>query len=159
MDVAKGRASDILVIRLCRGEDLTESIYQACERYGIRNAAIVSMVGSLKRAVFYDPRPDERDPSGVAYGDPIYVEYPAELLSGNGEICHRDDGSLSLHVHAVFADSQGRAFGGHIMGPGNETLNTLNIFLQVIDGVDMGFAYDPVLEIPAFHPVEREGGA
>jgi len=156
MDVAKGRTSEMLVIRLCRGDDLMESIYAACEKYGVKNGVIVSIVGSVKEAVFFDPEPNDADPSGIAYGDPIYVRYPAEFLSGNGEICHKEDGSLSVHIHAVFSDSTGKAYGGHIVGPGNKALNTLNIFIQIIEGVDMGFAFDPATGNPAFHPVEIE---
>jgi len=157
MNVAKGTIRDILVIRLRRGDDMMGSIKEACLAHGVKNAVIISMVGSLNGATYYDPRFDPNDKSGISYGAPLVLESPAELLTAQGEICHREDGELSIHIHATFADSKGRAVGGHIIGEGNKCLNTLNIFIGVIDGVDMGFAWDEVLGMPAFCPKEVAG--
>jgi predicted DNA-binding protein with PD1-like motif len=55
-------------------------------------------------------------------------------------------------LHATFADSQGNAYGGHISGFPNEALNTVNIFVRVIDGVDMSYEYDDLLDGMVFCP-------
>lgn len=154
MDSAIAAIRRVLVLRLKRGEDLMDSLYEACGRYQINSAVIMSMIGSVQEAEFYDPRPDDTDPAGVSYGEPIRVAYPAELLSANGEITHLDDGSTSIHVHALFADRDGRVSGGHLMRGGNKALNTVNIFIGILEGIDMGVKYDPVLEAPVFCPKE-----
>ena len=110
MDTAIAKIQRVLTIRLHRGEDLMGSIHAACEAYNITAGVILSVVGSVHDAVFYDPRVDDSDPAGVAYGEPIRVEYPAEVLSANGEITHLADGSRSVHVHAIFASSDGKVF-------------------------------------------------
>jgi predicted DNA-binding protein with PD1-like motif len=157
MFVAKGKIKEILVLRLVRGEDLCGGITKACEKYGIKNAVIISIVGSLDGASFYDPIINSKDPSGISYADPITMEKPVEVLSAQGEICHTVDGAIALHVHATFADSAGKCYGGHLIGEDNKVLNVLNIFIGIIEGVDMGFAYEEVLGADSFCPKEISG--
>jgi hypothetical protein len=45
----------------------------------------------------------------------------------------------------MMRDLQGNAYGGHLAGEGNQALNTVNIFIGVIEGVDMGFEWDDIL--------------
>ena len=156
MDKAIARISRVLVLRLCRGEDIMGSIRAACEEHNIRAACIMSMVGSVQEAVFYDPRPDDSNPAGISYGDPLYVRYPAELISAHGEINILENRERSIHVHAAFADSEGRVSGGHLMGEGNKALNTVNIFIGIMDEVEFGVKYDPVLQAPCFCPREAK---
>ena len=152
MDKAIAKIDHVLVLRLCRGEDIVGSIRAACDEYDIRAACIMSMVGSVQEAVFYDPRPDDADPAGISYGDPIYVKYPAELIGAHGEINELENGETSIHIHAAFADSCGHLSGGHLMGEGNKVLNTVNIFIGIMDEVEFGVKYDPVLQAPCFCP-------
>ena len=154
MDKAIAGISRVLVLRLCRGEDIMGSIRAACEEYDVRAACIMSMVGSVQEAVFFDPRPDSGDPSGISYGDPIHVGYPAELISAHGEINILEDGTRGIHIHAAFADMEGRVSGGHLMGEGNKVLNTVNIFIGIMDDVEFGVKYDPALRAPCFCPRE-----
>lgn len=152
MDKAIARIDRVLILRLCRGEDIVGSIRSACAEHNIQAACIMSMVGSVQEAVFYDPRPDDTDPAGISYGEPIYVRYPAELIGAHGEISRLADGKTSIHIHAAFADTRGRLSGGHLMGEGNKVLNTVNIFIGIMDGVELGVKYDPVLQAPCFCP-------
>jgi predicted DNA-binding protein with PD1-like motif len=154
MKMAKGKINDILVIRLQRGDDLIGGVTQACREYGIKNGVIVSMVGSLNGVAYYDPVINPKVKSWISYADPIYLECPAQLLNGHGEICHREDGELDIHIHATFADSKGNAYGGHLAGEGNKVLNTVNIFISVIEGVDMGFEWEDILDQMSFCPKE-----
>jgi predicted DNA-binding protein with PD1-like motif len=152
--IAKGRLREVIVLRLVRGEDLRGGIFKACEKYGVINGVIISIVGSLNGASYYDPVMNEQDPSGVSYADAIELSGPVEVLSAQGEICHSADGTIQLHVHATFADSEGRAYGGHLIGEENKVLNVLNVFIGIIEGVDMGFAYEDVLGADSFCPRE-----
>jgi predicted DNA-binding protein with PD1-like motif len=145
METAKGKISAILVIRLQRGEDILGSIKQTCQKYDVKNAVIISMIGSMNGASFYDPIFNSKAKCGFSYADPIYLECPAQLLSAHGEICHDEEGEICVHIHATFADSKGNAYGGHLAAEGNQVLNTVNISIGVIEGVDMGFKWDDVI--------------
>jgi predicted DNA-binding protein with PD1-like motif len=145
MEMAKGKTIDTLVLRLQRGEDVMESIKQACRKYGVKNGVIKSMVGSLKGAIYFDPIINPKVKCFISYADPIFLECPVQLLSGHGEICHEEDGELNVHIHATLADSKGNAYGGHLADEGNLALNTVNIFIDVIEGVDMSYAWDDVI--------------
>ena len=155
MDTALASIHNVLAIRLCRGEDLMGSIRAACEQYNINAGCIISVVGSVQEAVFFDPRPDPRDPAGISYGDPIYVPYPAEVICAHGEINLLENGERSIHIHAAFADSQGNVKAGHLMSEGNKALNTVNIFIALLDDVEFGVKYDPVLQAPCFCPRQK----
>jgi predicted DNA-binding protein with PD1-like motif len=154
MNMAKGKISDILVLRLQRGEEIIESIKQACLKYDIKNAVILSMIGNLNGATYYDPVINPKVKSFVSYADPISLECPVQLLSAHGEICHIEDGELSIHLHATFADSEGNAYGGNLTPDGNPALCTVNIFIGVVAGVDMRFEWDDILGGKFFCPKE-----
>ena len=151
MKLAKGNINEVLVIRLQRGDDMVEGIKKACEMNGVKNAVVISMVGSLDGAQFACPHIDPHDKSGISQST-ITLESPAQLLTAQGEVCHHENGELSVHLHATFVDSKGNAHGGHIKGEGNKVLNTLNVFIGVIDGVDMGFEWDEELGEMQFYP-------
>lgn len=151
MKIANGTINKVLVARLQRGEDVTEGIKKVCEANGVKNAVIISMIGSLYGARYTGPINDPSVKCGTG-GTDIQLEGPIEMLTGQGEICHTDDGELSIHIHATFTDSKGEAYGGHIFGEKNIVLNTLNVFVGVIDGVNMGIELDRELDIMAFSP-------
>lgn len=155
MDKAIATINRVLALRLCRGEDIMGSIQKVCEEENINAGCILSVVGSVQEAVFYDPRPDASDPAGISYGDPLYVHYPAEVISAHGEINILEDGTRSIHIHASFADSLGNVKAGHLIGEGNKALNTVNIFIGILDDVDFGVKYDPVLQVPCFCPRQK----
>lgn len=152
MEQVLANISKVLVLRLKRGDDVVGCIKKACEENDINAACIMSVVGSVQEAVFYDPRPDDSDPAGISYGEPLYVRYPAEVLSAHGEVNILENGERSIHIHAIFADSQGHVSGGHLIGEGNKALNTVNIFIAIMDNVEFGVKFDPVLQAPCFSP-------
>jgi predicted DNA-binding protein with PD1-like motif len=151
MKIANGTIIKVLAVRLQRGEDVIEGIKKVCEENVVKNGVIISMIGSLYGARYTGPINDPSVKCGTG-GTDIWLEGPIEMLSGQGEICHKDDGELNIHIHATFTDSKGNAYGGHLFGEENKVLNTLNVFIGVIDGVDMGIELDKDLEIPAFCP-------
>jgi predicted DNA-binding protein with PD1-like motif len=152
MKMAEGNIKKIVVMRLQRGDEVTESIKRACREYGVKNGVITSMIGSLNGVTYFDPVMNATCKCGISYADPIFLECPAQLLSGHGEICHDEAGEVCVHIHATFADSKGNAYGGHLAGEGNRALNTINIFIEVIEGVEMSFEWDDELGVMAFFP-------
>jgi predicted DNA-binding protein with PD1-like motif len=154
MKMAKGKISDILVMRLKRGEEISESVRQVCRKYDIKNAVIVNMIGSLKGAKYYDPVMNPKFKCGISYADPIFLECPVQFLGASGEILHHDGDELDIHIHATFSDSKGNAYGGHLAEDGNQALNTIDIYIGVIAGVDMGFEWEEELGRMVFCPKE-----
>jgi predicted DNA-binding protein with PD1-like motif len=153
MKMAKGKISDIVVMRLERGDEIIESLKQVCREYNIKNATIINMIGSLKGAKYYDPVMNPNLKCGISYADPILLECPVQFLGASGEIAHEGD-KLIIHVHATFADSRGNAYGGHLSEDGNQALNTINIYIGIIEGVDMGFEMDEELGLTTLYPKE-----
>jgi predicted DNA-binding protein with PD1-like motif len=145
MKVVKGKISDILVIRLKNGESMINGIKQACMENSVKNAVIIGMTGSLEGACYCVPVKDLSKQCGISDSGPILLDGPLELLSGQGEIRHKDDGKLSVHLHGTFADEKGNVYGGHIEGEENKVLFTLNIVIGVIEGVDMGLEWEAAL--------------
>jgi hypothetical protein len=145
MKMAKGKISDIVVMRLKRGDEIIASIRRACREYDVKNAVIISMIGSLKGAKYYDPIMNSEFKCGISYADPIFLECPVQFLGASGEVLHCDDDELDIHIHATFADSKGNAYGGHLAEDGNQALNTINIYIGIIGGVDMGFEWEEEL--------------
>jgi predicted DNA-binding protein with PD1-like motif len=86
-----------------RDDELMSAIAQQAEAAGIRNGAIVSLVGAT------DTFAISTMPAGDASAD-VITEYalPAEM-SGTGEIV---DGVV--HIHAVMAVEGDRAVSGHL---------------------------------------------
>ena len=152
MRVAAGDISRIIVIRLQRGENVIESIKKACKENNVKNAVVISIIGSFDGAAYYDPIINPKERCGISYGEPITVAGPMQLLTAQGEICQDDKGEVNVHLHATFADSKGNAHGGHISGLVNRVLNTLNVFVGVIEGVDMSYEYDELLDGMVFCP-------
>lgn len=148
----KGKINDICAIRLGKGEDVVEGIKKACIDNGIKNAVIISIIGSLERACYNNTIKDSSNLKTETTGTPLqWLEGPLEVVSAQGEICHKDDGELAIHIHGTFSDENGNAYGGHMHG-GNKVLCTLNVFLGVIDGAEMGIEWDDEVGLMQFCP-------
>jgi predicted DNA-binding protein with PD1-like motif len=152
MKTAEGNIKKVIVMRLQRGDEIMESIKRTCREYGVKNGVITSMIGSLSGVTYFDPVMNPDCKCGISYADPIFLPSPTQVLSGHGEICHDEAGEVCVHIHATFADSQGNAYGGHLAAEGNKALNTLNIFIEVLEGVEMSFEWDEELGVMAFYP-------
>ncbi len=151
MEWSTGSLGKIVAIRLSPGEDLLEGLEAGCVAAGVRQGVIVSGLGSLDGANYFDPVVLDGTKAGYGYGDPITLTTPIELTSLNGIICVDDSGGMAIHAHCSLSDSTGHAFGGHV-NPGNRALLTLDIVVAEIDGMHMGRRLDPDLNVLIFHP-------
>jgi predicted DNA-binding protein with PD1-like motif len=156
MKTVKGKISDILVIRLKNGEGMVAGIKQACTENGIKNGVIINMTGSLDGACYSFPVKDPSNKWGLAGSGLVWLEGPVELLTAQGEIRHKDDGELSVHLHGTFADWKGIAHGGNVEGEENKVLFTLNIVIGVIEDVDMGLEWEDALGFSILQFCPRE---
>ncbi len=153
MQYAEGRLKRVLAIRLAPGEDVLKSLISICEEAGIKDGLILSAIGSLDGARFFDPVELPEKKAGYGYSDPIVLEGPIEVLSLNGIICNRD-GKILPHLHYSLSDSFGNGYGGHVI-EGNKVLMTLDMVIGELDGINMGREYDSELEVEIFRPSKK----
>ena len=88
-----------LSFRLAPGADLRRGIEGYCRKRGLRAAAIVTCVGSLRQA--------QLRLAGARRTET--VAGPLEIVSLMGTIS-----SNGAHLHAAVADAEGRVKGGHV---------------------------------------------
>ncbi len=112
------------LLRLPQGSDLVEEIGRFASEQGI-TAATVSFLGAVQRASlrYYDQ-------SAHQYRD-FTIDQPLEVVSGVGNVTLLD-GEPFLHVHAAFADDQGRGHGGHVNA--GTIVFALEVTVQELEG-------------------------
>ncbi len=122
-----GNFSRIVVVRIKRGMDLLDGLKKAVEREKIRNAAILSGVGSLTSYRVHAVSNTTLPAQNVYYD----AQGPQDLLNVNGYVM---DGRV--HAHIVFSDQQ-KGLGGHLE-PGTTVFTFAIITLGVLpDGADL----------------------
>ncbi len=110
------------VLRLSPGDDLRASLEATfaslAHAHGVRAACVVSVAGSLSRAVLrYAARPEGAE-----------IIAPLELVTLSGTLS--PDGA---HLHASVSDAQGVVRGGHLL-PGCIVRTTAEIVLALLPG-------------------------
>ena len=132
MKFAKGAFKNIYAIRFEPGEDVLLGLQKFCEE-----------------------NPDELPgkPGLYGYGAPIELPCPIELTSLSGIICTEESGKPSLHVHATFADKEGKEYGGHFK-EGNQVLTTVELVIGELDGISMSRRTDPSRGVMVFEPIQ-----
>lgn len=153
MQSAKGSFKNIYAIRLEPGEEVMGSLHKLCERYNIRHGVIISAVGSLSGASFFDPAPIPGKEGLYGYGDPIELPTPVELISLDGIICTGEANDIQFHIHCCLADRHGKAYAGHFK-EGNHVLTTVELVIGELDNIFMSRKVDPVRGVPVFTPVQ-----
>jgi predicted DNA-binding protein with PD1-like motif len=106
-----------LAVRLDPGEDVLDALESAVRQHGIRNAAILSGVGSLKRYRVHVVETTNMPPGNVFFGG----DGPYDILAVTGLVVNG-----SVHAHISFSDTR-HAMGGHL-----ETGCTVLTFAVVI---------------------------
>jgi len=109
--VKEYKVKRVLMGRLKTGDDLLLSLETVLNEARITMGSL-TLVGALRSATvgYYDQ--NKRQYQEIKYSQHL------EILSGVGNIS-RKDGKLMVHCHVTLGDSEGRAFGGHLM-PGTE---------------------------------------
>jgi uncharacterized protein len=97
-------ASRFVAVRLDPGEDVLLSLRAAVEERRIRNAAILSGVGSLDRYHFHVVRTTNMPPGNTF----VQGEGPFDILTVTGLVV---DGAV--HAHITFSNTE-LAMGGHL---------------------------------------------
>jgi hypothetical protein len=97
-------ATRFVALRLDPGDDLLLSLRAAVREQGIRNAAILSGVGSLDRFHYHVVKTTDMPPGNTF----VQGEGPFDILTVTGLVV---DGEV--HAHVAFSNTE-QAMGGHI---------------------------------------------
>lgn len=133
----KGKAGvlimPILVKRLVPGKDVYAELQELVREHKIQAGVLLSLVGSLREGVLRFA--DNKDASKIPG--------PLEIISATGTV-----GISGLHVHAGFADSNGKTYGGHLLS-GNIVYTTCEIVLH-----DFGdeWKFERILDLTTGYP-------
>ena len=98
--------ASVHLVSLPTGEDLYSSLSAYAVEHSIR-AASLTFLGAVRRASLRYYNQDEK-----RYQD-FEVNKHLEVISGTGNVSVLD-GDPFLHIHAAFADAEGKALGGHV---------------------------------------------
>lgn len=116
----------IVLINLKRGDKLLESVKEQLKEAEIKNAVILSAIGSLQKAVFHRVTGMEDSP----VDEFVTIEKPLELASLQGLVI---DGEP--HFHMVISDLE-HAYTGHLE-EGTTVLYLAEISFAEIKGIEM----------------------
>ena len=116
----------LVVINLERGDLLLESIRNALDSYGIRDAVVTSAIGSLSKVVLHRVTGYELQP----VDEFVTLEKPMELASLQGIVV---DGHP--HFHMVVSDLE-QAYTGHLE-EGTTALYLVEITLLELTNVEL----------------------
>ena len=114
--------SRVVVVRLKNGTDLLKGLQKAVEKEKIKNAVILSGIGSLTDYHVHTVDNRTFPPKSVFMKDDV----PVDLLNVNGYVI---DGRI--HCHITFTTDK-KALGGHLE-PGSKAFTFAIITLGVLD--------------------------
>lgn len=149
---AKGKAGGLIAARLLPGTDVMLGIEKICQETGIRCGVVGCAIGSLEKATFQVLLPKEDVKIRAAYGAPISVRGPIEILGIRGVIFESENGGVALHLHVTLCDKDGKTMGGHLVYGENPVLATLDLVIQELEGIRISREYDPETELFMFTP-------
>lgn len=132
-----GRPGKVLPVQLPTGEDLVVSLKQTCRDNGIHYAAILSTVGSLRQLTIENVIASKTSKTGADFGPPKVIPGPLQVMSLEGFIYESAKGEMDYHIHGLFADTDGKICGGHLVEGGNPIQTRLVILVGEIAGVRM----------------------
>jgi hypothetical protein len=86
---------------------------------------LISAIGAVEKATFtvYDQKTKKYNK--------LNVEKDLEILSISGNVSLFDDKPM-VHAHAMFSDSEGKAFGGHLVA--GTRVFSCEVFIQELTG-------------------------
>lgn len=115
------------VFSIQKGQDLLQTIEFFCHHNQIK-CAMINGIGAVERATFgvYDQKAKKYVK--------INMNKELEILSLNGNVSLFDDMPM-IHAHMVFSDTEGRAFGGHLMS--GTAVFSCEVFVQEFTGSDL----------------------
>jgi predicted DNA-binding protein with PD1-like motif len=114
MQSAEATTGRRLLVVLEPGDDILESLAEACRRHGIDQAVITTFSGALRHARIIAADRPAADPE-IPLPESVTVDYTEGI--GSGTITQGTDGGHTVHVHVALGakDRSGLAFAGHLL--------------------------------------------
>ena len=137
MLVDRTSIKNVIFIRLNPGDDLLAALEEAAKKHNIKNAVILSGIGSARSHHFHVVGTRENPPRN----DFVKAEKASDIAGISGYIIEG-----RVHAHIVHSDTE-IAFGGHLE-PGVEVLTFAIITLAEVDYDFSGF--DSIGDIESF---------
>ena len=119
------KTSRVVYRRLNAGESLMEGIESLALSEGIREAAVISCIGSLSQLKRRNLCSWERDHERET------IDQILELVSAEGYIQPVEDGGIYVHIHIAAARPSGEIVGGHCEDA--TCFTGAYVYLQVIE--------------------------
>jgi len=117
--------NNLVFIRLFPGEKIFERLEQACRKYEIKTAVVISGIGQLKNIQlgYFKEKGDYT---------PQRFEKSHELLSLEGNISEQKE-SYNFHLHVILGDENKKVIGGHLIEGIVEVTNEIVILKTDLD--------------------------
>ena len=119
---------NLVVIRMNSGDDVLASLTEAVNRNNIKNAVILTGVGSVRAHHYHVVASREMPPENVL----VKEDKASDVVNLNGCVING-----RVHAHIIHSDKD-IAFGGHLE-PGTEVLTFLVVVLGEVDYDLSGF--------------------
>lgn len=130
------------MVRLEPGEDLLNGLNQAAADLGF-DAATLQIVGAVKNLVvaYFDQQTKR-------YLDHHRYDTGMEIAGGLGNVSLKD-GVPFVHIHVTGADSEGKAYAGHLV-EGSEVY-MIEAYFRVLEGTAPVRELDEEVGLPVWH--------
>ncbi|KAA0257130.1 DNA-binding protein [Deferribacter autotrophicus] len=102
------------IIKISPKESIVKKLIEFATEVKIKNAVVVSAVGSVKDVVFRGIKTGAKLPITEPRMHIHRVEGPLELLGLEGNIFPTEDDKVDCHLHILVAKSSGEVLGGHL---------------------------------------------
>jgi predicted DNA-binding protein with PD1-like motif len=122
MRVERKDIKDLVFMRFNPGDDLLAAIREGVEKNGIKNAVILSGVGSVISHSYHVVSSSVNPPKNEF----IKGERPADIVNIDGFVING-----RVHAHIIFSDTN-IAYGGHLE-PGTEVLTFAILTMAEVD--------------------------
>ena len=102
------------IIKVRPGEKLRERLLAFAAEAGVKNAVIVSAVGSVVNIHFRGIKAGAKRPITEPRMHQHQVKGPLELLGLEGNLIAGENGEVDSHLHIMLGKSSGEVIGGHM---------------------------------------------
>ena len=124
------------IIKIKPGERLRERLGAFARQAGVKNAVVISAVGSVRDASFRGIKAGAKRPITEPRMHQHELPGPLELLGLEGNLISDDSGEIDCHLHVLLGKSSGEVVGGHLFDA--EVFASCEIVLteMVVEGVE-----------------------
>ncbi len=119
------------IIKIKPGEQIRNDLLRFARTAGVKNAVIVSAVGSVKNVNFRGIKAGARLPITEPRMHQHTVQGPMELLGLEGNLMLDESGEVDCHLHILMGKSSGEVLGGHLFDA--EVFATCEILLTEME--------------------------